>query len=167
MFGIPVLSYFGVLLWEGGLWLWGLADRLIPPGAPGQNLNTGARDAYLSLLVFGLGLATALSLIYCLWNRRPARKGVVGSYFIFLVMLMSMSTANFARGDELLNRKAQALIDLVLVTLGLIVVIELLQFRTNSTPGMVLRGIISFSSLSCRGHATRNNHANNNHAAAN
>jgi hypothetical protein len=141
---IPILDHAAVYFWLGGLWLWGLADRLIPPGAPGQNLNTSARDAFLSLSVFGLGLATALSLIYCLWNRRTTKKAVVVSYFVFLITLTSMSTANFAMGDALLNRKAQALIDLVLLTLGLIVVIELLQIRPSSTPGLVLRTVIVF-----------------------
>jgi len=47
-------------------------------------------------------------------------------------------------GDALLNRKAQALIDLVLVILGLVVVVELLKMSPSSVPGQVLRGVIVF-----------------------
>lgn len=85
-----------------------------------------------------------MSIAYCFWDRRPTKKSVVLSYFLFLVVLTSMSCANFATGDELINKKAQALIDLVLVVLGTIVVLELLQIHPVSTPGVVLRAVIVF-----------------------
>jgi hypothetical protein len=55
-----------------------------------------------------------------------------------------MSASNFAFGDALLNRKAQAFIDLILVTLGMIVLIELLKISPLSTRGVVLRAVIVF-----------------------
>ena len=142
--GIPGIGKFALWLWAGGLSLLGTADKLIPPGPPGQNLNTNWRTAFESLSFCGLGLATSLSVVYCFWDRRPTKTAVVVSYFVFLVVLMSMSTANFATADMLLNRKAQALIDLVQVILGSIVVIELLQIRAGSTAGTVLRAVIIF-----------------------
>lgn len=119
-----LLVVSAIPLFYGGLYLWALADRLFPAGTPGQNLNTSARDLYLSLSFFGLGLATVLSFVYCLWFRRPTKTSVITTYFVFLITVTSMSASNFAFGDALLNRKAQAFIDLILVTLGMIVVAE-------------------------------------------
>jgi hypothetical protein len=142
---IPILRDIARWLIMGGLWLLGAAHQLIPPGEPGQNLNTSLdRDAYLTLSFFGFGIAIALSVVYCLWNRTITKKAIIFSYFAFLIVLMSASTANFAMGDILLNRKAQALIDLFLVILGLIVVVELLQIRPTSTTGIVLRTVVVF-----------------------
>jgi hypothetical protein len=89
-------------------------------------------------------MAAALSAVFCLWDRRPSKKAITISYFLFLVVLMSMSTANFAYGDMLLNRKAQALIDLTLVVLGSIVLLIFSQIRPASITGAVLRGLIVF-----------------------
>jgi hypothetical protein len=142
---IPLFQYVGSWLFWGGLRLLGVAHHLIPPGVPGQNLNTSQdRDTYLSVAFVGFGVAFALSVVYCLWDRTITKKAMIFSYFAFLIVLMSASTANFAMGDMLLNRKAQAFIDLVLVILGLIVVIELLHIRPTSTTGVVLRAVVVF-----------------------
>jgi len=140
----PVLTNATVYLWFGGLGLLEAADRLFPPGPPGQNLNTDERDTYLSLSFTGLGLAIALSLVYCFWERQPTKKALTISYFAFLIVLTSMSFANFAMGDMLLNRKAQVLINVVLVILGLIVVVELLQMRPSTSAGVVVRAVVVF-----------------------
>jgi hypothetical protein len=142
--GIPGIGHFMLWLWVGGLSLLGAANALIPPGSPGQNLNTSMRSAFESLSFCSLGLAASLSVVYYFWDRRPTKTAVTVSYFVFLLVLMSMSTANFSAGDMLLNRKAQALIDLVLVILGFIVVIDLLQIRPRSTTGVVLRAVTVF-----------------------
>ena len=144
-FNIPFLGDPVAALWIGGQYLLGAADHLIPPGAPGQNLNTNVdRGTFESLSVFGLGIAMSLSVVYCFWDRRPTKTAILVSYFLFLGVLMSLSTANFAMGDSLLNRKAQALIDLVLVIIGSIVVLELLQLRPTSNTGVVLRTAVVF-----------------------
>jgi hypothetical protein len=141
---IPVLGYIFIKLWQGGLKLLEGVNALIPPGKPGQNLNTNDRETYQHLAILGLGMAAALSAVFCLWDRRPSKKAITISYFLFLVVLMSMSTANFAYGDMLLNRKAQALIDLTLVVLGSIVLLIFSQIRPASITGAVLRGLIVF-----------------------
>jgi hypothetical protein len=140
-----VFVYMALPLLVAGLWLRGSAIVVIPPGAPGQNLNSSLDlDPYTSLYVLGLGVSIALSVLFWFWNRRRTSAAVLVSYFAFLVLLMSMSMANFASGDMLLNRKAQALVDLVLVVLGLIVVAHVLRFRVQSVGGGVLRAVIVF-----------------------
>ncbi len=133
-----------VLLWRGGLTLLGMVSSLIPPGKPGQNLNTNDRDLFVSSSVAGLAISTSLSLLFCFWNRAVASRARLVAYFAFLAVLVSMSTANFAAGDMLLNRKAQALIDLVLVLLGCIVIAQLLDLRPKSQAACILRGLIVF-----------------------
>jgi hypothetical protein len=142
--GLTFLLWPFSVLWLGGLSLLAGADNLIPPGAPGQNLNTNDRDLFVSLSTVGLALATSLSMVFCFWNRRASQRAIVFGYFAFLVVLVSMSTANFATGDMLLNRKAQALIDLVLVVLGLITTSMLMRIRSLSPEGVILRAVIVF-----------------------
>jgi hypothetical protein len=143
-FDIPVLKDVFMRLWEGGLALLTAVNALVPPAKPGQNLNTNDRETYESLSMLGLSIAAALSVVFFLWDRNPSKKVITISYFLFLVVLMSMSTANFASGDMLLNRKAQALIDLVLVVLGSIVLLTLSRIRPASATGVVLQAVIMF-----------------------
>src|SRR5437016_14284868 len=97
---IPIVADYASFLWLGGFWLLNTADQAIPPGQAGQNLNsTLDRDTYQSFAMFGLGLALSLSIVYCFWHYRPTKKSITISYFAFLVVLMSMSAANFAMGD--------------------------------------------------------------------
>lgn len=142
--GVPALYWPFTGLYSGGLLLMSGADKLIPVGAPGQNLNTSDREIFKSLSTVGLALAASLSIVYCFWERRVKSKAITFSYFLFLIVLLSMSTANFAALDALLNRSAQALIDLVLVVLGLITTSVLIGIRPTSPSGAVIRAVVVF-----------------------
>jgi hypothetical protein len=131
--------------WIGGLGLLNWAADIFPAvSGSGHNINTSGRDVVQSASFFGLGLATALSLVLCCWTPGAYQRWLRTSYLAFLAVLMSLSTANFAMGDQLLDIRAQALIDLVLVVLGLVVVAELWKIRPTSTAGHVLRFILMF-----------------------
>jgi hypothetical protein len=131
-------------LWDGGMALLGTAQRLIPEGAPGQNLNTSERDLFSSLSVVGLAVATALSVFLFFWNPRIKSKAITFVYFLFLSVLLCMSTANFAALDLLLNRRAQALIDLVLVVLGLITISILIRIEPQLSSQAIVRAVVIF-----------------------
>jgi hypothetical protein len=140
---VRVLSFPFFGLFSPGFVLLELADNLVPP-AVGQNLITGDREEFWFFSTIGLAIAVALSLIHCFWNRRVSRKALALTYSILLVVLLTMSSANFALGDSFLNRGAQALIDLVLLVLGLIVISMLIRLRPQSPEGAVVRAGIVF-----------------------
>lgn len=72
--GIPIVRDLGFSTWLGGDWLLDTVDRLIPPGEPGQNLNTNDREVYLSFAVIGIGLATSLSILFWLLEPSPDKE---------------------------------------------------------------------------------------------
>lgn len=139
--GPAVLSF--IPMWSGGLLLMKGAETIFPP-ATGQNLNTNDRDLFLSLSAVGLALATALSLVMCFWSRPVQQKAITLTYLFFLIVLVSISTANFAALDALLNRKAQAFIDLVLVIVASVTMTALIHLKPSSPSGIVTRAIVVF-----------------------
>lgn len=141
---IPFLYRPFLTLWWGGLHLMDATAKLFPPGPSCQNLNTSHRDIFISLSRVGLALAISLSLVFCFWERRVTPRARTLPYFFFLILLLSLSTANFASLDSLLNRKAQALIDFVLVIIGLIVISVLIRMRPASPEATIIRAVVVF-----------------------
>lgn len=142
--GITVLARPFLWLWSGGMKLLAASDRVFPPGSPGQNLNTSERDMFLSTSSVGLALATALSVVLCFWSKPIRAKTATFCYLSLMVVLVSISTANFNAGDMLLNVRAQAVIDLVLVAVASMSVLVLLRIRPETTTGIVVRAIVVF-----------------------
>src|ERR1051326_4275199 len=140
---VRVLSFPFFVFFSPGFLLLELAAKMVPP-AVGQNLITDDREELWFFSTIGLAIAVALSLIRCFWHLWVSRKALTLTYSTLLVVLLSMSSANFALGDSFLNRGAQALIDLVLLVLGLIVISMLIRLRPKSPEGAIVQGCIVF-----------------------
>jgi hypothetical protein len=133
----------------GFFYLGGLLDqaieKLIPPGKPGTNMNTGEQAELAIFAPLALSIALSLWLVLAFWERRPSPKARRISYWILLAGLTSFSFVNFTVfADSLINIWAQVIIDLVQSTVGIILVFGLVKEAPKTVEMTVVKSLAIF-----------------------
>jgi len=112
-----------------------------------NNINPSVQFPFYRLSLAGMSLTIGLAIILLGWNARPTATAKTIIFGSVLILLLAISTANFATGDALVRRSAQAVINLVMVFFGLVAVVEITQLRFSSSSGKVLQGMVIFGLL--------------------
>jgi hypothetical protein len=143
-----VLSLVGGLLIAAlGVWL-AIHDPMrigsvfragVPSEVGTQPVYHRFADAYAHLSYVGVALAGALAFALLVWERRPRRWIPPTLVAVTLFVAFTLSFFNYFSGDFYVPRYQQAIIDLILVFLGVVCVLMLLKVQVSSTSGQVLK----------------------------
>ncbi|HRB17528.1 MAG TPA: hypothetical protein PK224_17160 [Nitrospira sp.] len=117
-----------------------LATNSIPGWSVPQD-----RSSFYTLFVLGLCVAAGLSVTALFWSPRPGYSIRLTIYVLLLVALLPISVFNYAHADYLVNRSAQALFNVLLVFGGIVVVAELLLFRSSGRDLIVVQVLAVFT----------------------
>lgn len=116
-----------------------VGDVLVAPTLiPGWSLPPSPRDFY-TFLVLSLCCAAGVAVIALLWTRRPGYAARRIAYIAVLVALLPVSVYNYAHADFLVNRSAQAILNVLMVIGGTVVLLELVRLKAGSNDGLVLQ----------------------------
>lgn len=128
-----------VIAWVGQFVVATVGDLLVAPTlTPGWSLPPSPRDFY-TFLVLALCCAAGVAVTALLWMRRPGHAVRRIVYIAILVALLPVSVYNYAHADFLVNRSAQAILNVLLVFGGTVVLLELLRLKAEANDGLVLQ----------------------------
>jgi asparagine N-glycosylation enzyme membrane subunit Stt3 len=139
----------GLLLAAGGLWLavldpLGLHEYIKngPPSEAGPDpIYHRFADRYIHASYVGVALVGALALTLLFWERRPRSWVSPLLFTLSLFVALTLSLVNYISGDFFVPRSQQAVIDLILVFMGLVCISMLLRFKVSSVSGRVLKAL--------------------------
>jgi len=139
---VCVMSIFWSVLAGSRLaeWLRGSVHE----GAPGKNVTPSTFSAFYQLSFLGICLATASSVVVFFWDARPAKRARIAICFIVLIVLVPLSAVNFHYGDYLMTGWAQAVLDFVLVCVGLTAVFVVWEFEVQGVFVRVVKAMVVF-----------------------
>jgi hypothetical protein len=117
---------------------------LVQPASPGHNVTPSTFSTFYQLSFLGLCLMLSASLVLLLWNGRPSTVKKIAVYFGLLLVLIPISAVNFHYGDYLMRASVQALLDLLLVALGITTVIWLRNYLVGEGLLRTFKYIVMF-----------------------
>lgn len=91
--------------------------------------------------VVTLCLTAGLSVMALLWSKRPNYRVRLFVYVILLAGLLPVAVYNYAHADYLVNRSAQAMLNVFLVVAGAVVVVELLLRPATTRDGLIVQAL--------------------------
>lgn len=147
LIGITLILITAVIIISlfGGAILKRLIEFIVPPGKPGQNIIPYFDIEFFWQLSFiSFIVAFIFSMFYLFWSPGIYKKKLFIPFLIFLITLMSFSIINFLTFDQLMHRWAQAIIDLIIIFLGLTVLQYLLKLSPRTYVGITFHTIIVF-----------------------
>jgi hypothetical protein len=139
----PVLL---MLALQSGWWLIGGLDLLQPPSAIAAELRLYRRfgDFYSGVSYVGVCIAGGLSFAALTWDGPRGRRGTAVVFWTLLVLVLPLSVANYWSADAYAARSKQALIDVILVFLGVVCGASLASIRTDSRAASTLKAMALF-----------------------
>jgi hypothetical protein len=99
-------------------------------------------DIYTSLSFIGLTLAGGASFAMFVIDLTRRRRFSVAFYWILLLVILPLSVANYWAGDFFAERWKQALLDGVLVFLGLVAVFRMVACNFSSVPARIAQALV-------------------------
>ena len=112
--------------------------KILPPNEPGTDVNPTDRLPWYYLGGFaGIGLVIAISLPLLFWNHKPSTRAKTIAFVLSLFVLMSLSIANYAYHDMLMDVSVQVVLDFMLVFVGTWVVVQCLSMKPTSVAGKI------------------------------
>ncbi|MDF1738660.1 MAG: toll/interleukin-1 receptor domain-containing protein [Verrucomicrobiales bacterium] len=96
-------------------------------------------DVYTFWGIFGISTAGGFAFAFLYWDRRPVQWKVQLCFWLFFFLILPLSVLNYWSADTYVSRSKQALIDLVLVFLGVVVVLLIARIKAKTIPARVLQ----------------------------
>ena len=96
-------------------------------------------DFYISLIPYGVCAAAGLSFVFILWDRRPGQRRITAIFWIFFALLLPLAMLNYMQGDIFVSRMKQAMVDGIIVFLGIVILSSLVSLKPASTASRVLQ----------------------------
>lgn len=135
-----LLSFIMLSSW-GAYYSFSIVDSLFPAvSGVTDNINTNDYGPIKSLVaVVALSLCVGGAVGALLWERQVSDKKEMVLATIGFIVVMIISGANFWVDDQLINRSAQVLLDVVLIICGLTTLLILRQWRPSRPFHQVVR----------------------------
>jgi hypothetical protein len=131
----------------GQFFIAALADWLVQRPTDGDIIHTlpATDSGFYVYLVVAMSISAGLAVTIMLWERRPNFATRFSAYLALLVCYLPVSVYNYAHADVLVNRTAQAILNLYLVFAGSLVVMHLFSLRPAAKDLVVLQAIAIFT----------------------
>jgi len=109
-------------------------NEIIKPGDPGQNINITFHNSngFFKGAFFFIGISLISVIILFFWKGTLQKWKAKFATIVFMIILFVMSSLNYSYHDRLWKLQLQALLDFILVFLGLVVLQYLYKLRTES-----------------------------------
>jgi 4-amino-4-deoxy-L-arabinose transferase-like glycosyltransferase len=144
-----IIFFLVIFVWNilSDGWVEQVATHLIPKRISekatgwGYDNNSISTSNFYTIAITGLLVAWTLFLGFILWDFKDRQRRKLLIYFPFLVVILGISTYNYAHGDYLVKPGYQAPLNLVLIFLSLVFILWIHRTKTKSTDGIIIKYI--------------------------